>query len=133
MSGRFIDSNVILYLLDDSPKADIAEAVIRKGGMISVQVLNECLSNLRRKSRLSFHECNRFLSAIRNLLEVVPITIETHDLGRAIAEKYQLSVFDSMIIASALASGCETVLSEDMQHSLSIEGFTTIENPFRKL
>jgi predicted nucleic acid-binding protein len=133
MSVSFIDSNVILYLLDDGPKAVIAESVIREGGIISVQVLNECLANLRRKSKLSFHECNRFLYAIRNLVEVVPITIETHDLGRAIAEKYQLSIFDSMIIASALASGCEKVLSEDMQHAMVIEDFTTIENPFRDL
>lgn len=133
MSGSFIDSNVILYLLDNGPKATIAESIIREGGVISIQVLNECLSNLRRKSKLSFHECNRFLYAIRNLVEVVPITIETHDLGRAIAEKYQLSIFDSMIIASALASGCEKVLSEDMQHAMVIEDFTTIENPFRDL
>ena len=133
MSGSFIDSNVILYLLDNGPKATIAESIIREGGVISVQVLNECLSNLRRKSKLSLYDCNRFLYAIRNLVEVVPITIETHDLGRAIAEKYQLSIFDSMIIASALASGCEKVLSEDMQHAMVIEDFTTVENPFRDL
>ena len=133
MSGSFIDSNVILYLLDNGPKATIAESIIREGGVISVQVLNECLSNLRRKSKLSLYDCNRFLYAIRNLVEVVPITIETHDLGRAIAEKYQLSIFDSMIIASALASGCEKVLSEDMQHAMVIEDFTTVENTFRDL
>ena len=133
MSVSFIDSNVILYLLDNGPKATIAESVIREGGIISVQVLNECLSNLRRKSKLSFHDCNRFLYAIRNLVEVVPLTIETHDLGRAITEKYQLSIFDSMIIASALASGCVKIFSEDMQHAMVIEGLTTIENPFRDL
>jgi predicted nucleic acid-binding protein len=133
MSGSFIDSNVILYLLDNGPKATIAESIIREGGVISVQVLNECLSNLRRKSKLSLYDCNRFLYAIRNLVEVVPITIETHDLGRAIAERYQLSVFDSMIIASAIASGCKKLFSEDMQHAMVIEDFTTIENPFRDL
>ncbi len=38
----FIDGNVILYLLSkDAKKADATEAVLRAGGAITVQVLNE--------------------------------------------------------------------------------------------
>ncbi len=38
----FFDTNILLYLLSgDTEKADRAEALLMKGGVISVQVLNE--------------------------------------------------------------------------------------------
>ena len=38
----FFDTNILLYLLsENSDKADRAEALVDKGGLISVQVLNE--------------------------------------------------------------------------------------------
>ena len=41
----FFDTNVLLYLLSaDTPKADQAEQTIAQGGVMSVQVLNECCS-----------------------------------------------------------------------------------------
>ena len=41
MSAEFADTNVVLYLLDNGPKADRAEAILGQGPRISVQVLNE--------------------------------------------------------------------------------------------
>ena len=41
MSAEFADTNVVLYLLDDGPKADRAEFILGQGPRISVQVLNE--------------------------------------------------------------------------------------------
>jgi len=38
----FFDTNVLLYLLSkDAAKADLAEALLATGGVVSVQVLNE--------------------------------------------------------------------------------------------
>ena len=45
MSAEFADTNVVLYLLDDGPKADRAEVILGQGPRISVQVLNETLVN----------------------------------------------------------------------------------------
>ena len=50
MSAEFADTNVVLYLLDDGPKADRAEVILGQGPRISVQVLNETLVNCRRKA-----------------------------------------------------------------------------------
>ena len=55
----------------------------------------------------------------------------THDIGLKIAERYGLSVYDAMIVASALLAGCKTVLSEDMQDGQVLEGRLRIRNPFR--
>jgi predicted nucleic acid-binding protein len=58
------------------------------------------------------------------------LTIETHDLGKLIAERYKLSVYDAMIVAAALLGGCDTLYSEDMQDGLLIDNQLRICNPF---
>lgn len=131
--GDFIDSNVILYLLHDGPKADRAEAVLSAGGTISVQVLNEVLVNCVRKAGMTLAEAGEFLAGIRVLCRVVDLTVEMHDVGRAVAARYGLSVYDSMIVAAALVAGCDRVLSEDMQDGLVIEGALRVVNPFAGL
>ena len=132
MSGDFIDSNVILYLLDDGPKADRAEAVLAQGGVISVQVLNEVLVNCLRKAGMTLDEAGSFLAGVRRLCRVVDLTAGMHDVGRALVARYGLSVYDSMIVAAALVAGCDRVLSEDMQNGLVVEGVWRIENPFNQ-
>jgi predicted nucleic acid-binding protein len=47
-----------------------------------------------------------------------------------IAERYQLSIYDAMIAASALAAGCTTLFSEDMQDGLVINRKLKVKNPF---
>ena len=131
MSGRFLDSKIILYLLDDGPKRDVAADLIAKGGTISVQVLNEVLANCRRKAGMSWDEAGEFLDGVREICNVISLTPDIHDIGRALGARYQLGVYDAMIVAAALAHGCSRLFSEDMQDGLVIENALTIENPFR--
>ena len=116
----FIDTNILLYLLStDTNKADRAETIVRGGGLISVQVLNEMANVARRKLAMSWIEINEVLALI-----------ETQDRGRLVAERYGLSVYDAMIVAAALLGGCETLYSEDMQDGLVIDHQLSICNPF---
>jgi predicted nucleic acid-binding protein len=131
MSAEFADTNVVLYLLDDGPKADRAEAVPAKGPRISVQVLNGTLVNCRGKAGLSREETGAFLAGLQSLCPVNDLTSQTHEVGRAVAERYSLSICDAMIVASALVSGCTTLWSGDMQDGLLEEGLLRIVNPFR--
>ena len=127
----FIDTNILLYLLsEDSNKADRAEAIVRAGGTISVQVLNELANVTHRKLAMPWIEINELLSLIRSLCSIGPVTIETHDLGIHKAERYKLSVYDAMIVAAALLVGCDTLYSEDMQDGLLIDNQLRICNPF---
>lgn len=128
---RFFDTNIVLYLLDDGPKADMAAGLLREGGVISVQVLNEALVNCRRKAGMSWDEAGAFLAGLRELCEVANLTPDTHDVGRALAARYRLSVYDAMIVAAALMEGCDTLFSEDMHDGLVVEGAVTLVNPFR--
>ena len=127
----FIDSNVILYLLStDTKKAEAAEAILLTGGLISVQVLNEIANVAVRKLGMSWTEINQFLAPLRSLCTVEPLTVETHDRGREVAERYGLSVYDSMIVAAALLAECTVLHSEDMQDGLLVDKQLRIANPF---
>lgn len=128
--GDFIDSNVVLYLLDEGPKAERAEAVLAAGGVVSVQVLNEVLVNCVRKAGMRLDEAGDFLAGVRQVCRVVDLTVAGHDAGRAVAARYGLSVYDSMIVGAALVAGCDRLLSEDMQDGLVIEGVLRVVNPF---
>jgi predicted nucleic acid-binding protein len=133
MPGNFFDTNILLYLASDQPgKADRAERLIADGGTISVQVLNEIANVARRKMRMSWRETHGFLEMLRDLLPVVPVTVETHEAGIALAERYGFSVYDAMIAASAILSGCDTLWSEDMQHGMAVDDRLQIVNPFRE-
>ena len=131
MKGSFFDTNVLVYLLSgDSAKADVVERALAEGGTISVQVLNELANVSRRKLQSSWKDTNTFLDLLRGLLSVVPITIEVHDAGLRLAERYGMPVYDAMIASSALHAGCGTLLSEDFQHGLVLKEGLRITNPF---
>ncbi|MGO9004630.1 MAG: PIN domain-containing protein [Beijerinckiaceae bacterium] len=132
MPGNFFDTNVLLYLASDEPaKADRAETLIADGGMISVQVLNEIANVARRKMEMSWEEIHGFLAILRSLLPVVPVTVETHEVGIALAERYGFATYDAMIAAAAILSDCDTLWSEDLQHGMMLDDRLRIVNPFR--
>jgi predicted nucleic acid-binding protein len=130
MPGRFVDSNVLLYLVLDKEKATRVRGVLALGCTISVQVLNETTNVLRRKYKMPWDEVRQFLAVIRDLTETIPIDVSIHETGIDIAERYGFSIYDSMIVAAAMRSDCETVFSEDMQHGQIIDGQVRITNPF---
>jgi predicted nucleic acid-binding protein len=129
-ADAFFDTNILLYLLSsDDRKADRAEMLLGGGGVISVQVLNEFASVATRKLSMSVSEVREVLSTLRTLCDILPLSIENHDLALDFAERFHLSIFDALIVASAVIAKCGTLYSEDMQHGQKIEG-TTIRNPF---
>jgi predicted nucleic acid-binding protein len=132
MPDSFFDTNVLLYLVsEDSKKADRAEELARRGGAISVQVLNEAANVARRKMRMSWRETHEFLALLRGLLTVEPVTLETHEKGLEFAERYELSIYDASIAAAAALSGCATLWSEDLQDGMKIGAGLRVVNPFR--
>ncbi|MGJ1846101.1 PIN domain-containing protein [Ralstonia solanacearum] len=127
----FFDSNIVLYLLSaDAAKADAAEALLMAGGAVSVQVLNETTHVMRRKLAMPWHAIEAVQEAARAQCRVEPLTVETHDLGRHLAQRYGLSVYDALIVAAASLAGCRVLYSEDMQHGLVIEQRLRVVNPF---
>lgn len=96
-----------------------------------MQVLNEALNVMRRKLGLSWRKAREFLALVRRLLDIAPVTVETHDLGLDFAERHGLSIYDAMIAAAAALNGCARLWSQDMQHGMRIGEGLRVENPFR--
>ena len=79
---------------------------------------------------LSWTETRAFLSMMRGLLPVQPLTIEIHDTGVGLAEHCGLSIYDAMIAASAVHADCDTLWSEDMQDGIVLDDRLRIVNLF---
>ncbi len=130
-TDAFFDTNVVLYLLSaNTRRADRAEALLSEGGQISVQVLNELVAVARRKFGMPWPEVRDVTMQLRAVCRVWPLTIEVHDRGTRVAERLGLSIYDGMIVASALLAGCRILYSEDLQDGQAIDRQLTIRNPF---
>ena len=129
-TDSFFDTNILVYLIEvDATKARRSADVIVDGGIVSVQVLNEFVLVARRKMRRPWSDVREMITWLREHCDVVPLTIAVHERGLEYAERYQLGIFDSMILAAAVLAGCTTLYSEDMHDGLVIDGLT-IKNPY---
>ena len=126
----FIDTNVLIYAHGADEKSETARQTILTGGVISVQVLNEFAVVLRRKSRLEWDVIADVLADVRAALGPVrPVDVEIHLNAVSLARSHDFSFYDALIVASALAAGCDTLLTEDLQAGQRVAGLTVV-NPF---
>ena len=132
MPGKtFLDSNILIYAVgqDDARRA-VADALIVRNAVVSAQVLAETASVLGRKLLLPALSVERVLLSIAARVRCEPVTSETVLTAVRLSGRWGYSHYDSQIIAAALAAGCTTLFSEDMQHGQLIDGTLTILNPF---
>ena len=133
---KFLDTNILLYAYDqDAPtKRAVALKWVEQGWAspgqlaISVQVLQEMHVNLEKYgvSRADAAEIIRDLSqwpVIDNSLGLLLAALEEQ-------ARWQISLWDALILAAARASGAVELLSEDFTHGQDYGGIRVI-NPFR--
>ena len=132
-ANNFFDTNILIYAVaKNDPRAFKAEELLARGGLISIQSLNEFIAVARRKLAMSWKAIREFLDAVCILCpDPVPLTPDTHKLALGITERYGYGIYDALIIAAALDSGCTTLYSEDLQDGQFIRQQLTIRNPFR--
>lgn len=134
MNGKcFLDSNVIIYAHTDLDvqKQQVAQHIIAtQDTIISTQVLQETANILSKKFQFAWPDIQTVLNeaAANNSLHTNSFPAIS-DACR-IAERYGFSFYDSLIIAAALESGCQRLLSEDLQDGQVIDNVLTVENPF---
>ena len=128
--SAFIDTNVLVYAQGTGAKSETARRVILNGGVISVQVLNECAAVLRRKFGLEWDAVAAALADIRTALGPArPIDVKVHLDAVDLARSHDFSFYDALVVASALAARCDTLLTEDLQAGRRVAGLTIV-NPF---
>jgi predicted nucleic acid-binding protein len=130
----FLDTNVLIYALaQDDPRSSAAEELLSEGGVLSVQILNEFAAVARRKMSMTWSEIAEALDAIQALCPSPrAVTVGMHEAARRIAEKYEYSIHDSLVIAAAIEGECRVLYSEDLRNGQTIDGRVTIRNPFAR-
>lgn len=130
----FLDTNILIYgYSEDEPdKRQRAIDCVRSGeAWISTQVVNETINVLKRKFSLSYSRIRDAVQEISEGFQIAIVSVNTIEISLNLAERYQYSYFDSLILASALEMGCQTLYSEDLQDGQRIENQLTIVDPFR--
>lgn len=140
MTGRtFVDTNVLVYAMDDDAPAKQARAreLMAVAGAeshaVSAQVLQEFFNAVTRKLARPVATDEAAL-AVRALtrLTVIPADAALVVAAIDIHRRHQLSLWDALILQTALAGGCDRLLTEDLQHGFRL-GSLVVENPFRGL
>ena len=137
MTGRsFIDTNVLAYAYDrdNVVKRELARQLVKQRMveqtlLISAQVLNELVSTLLKpKFGLSLDDARRAIRAFEGapLIELdLALTLRALDAR----QRYQVSLWDGLIIAAAERGRCSEVLTEDLNHGQEYFGGVA-RNPF---
>jgi predicted nucleic acid-binding protein len=133
----FIDTNVLIYWVDNSSRADVVEHLLTQQAVISVQVLNEFANVLRRKRAMSLPDVEILCATLIDTCDVVDVSVRTHQTALTLMARYNMSVYDANIVAAAVMSNCAILYTEDMQDGLNVKAPASdranalvIRNPF---
>lgn len=132
---RFLDTNILLYAydLDAPPKRAIAQTFIEQAYLqpgraaVSVQVLQEFHVNFVRRG----HPLSEATALIGDfsLWLVIDNSLALFRLGLSLQARWQLSLWDAMIVAAAQTSGARELYTEDLNHGQDYGGIRVV-NPF---
>lgn len=138
MSGDFIDSNVFVYLFDETDERKrgtvgriVESALQTNSAIISFQVVQETLNVVTRKLAIPMtaEGAKRFVEEVLAPLWRVSPSLALYHRALDVQARYHNGFHDSLIIAAALDAGCTRLYSEDLRDGQQIEGLK-IENPF---
>ena len=136
MSGRsFLDSNILVYTDDHDEPAKQTKALnileetrLASTGVLSTQVLQEYFVAATRRLGVPAPIAREKVEVLSHY-EVVVINVEDVLAAIDLHRLHEFSFWDGLIIRAALASGCTSLFSEDMQHGRRIGGLQVV-NPF---
>jgi len=134
---HFLDTNILIYLFDETApeKRQTATLLVERSlaggsGCISWQVVQEALNVMTRKLCATPEDAQRFLDEVMQPLWRIYPSASLYRGALDLQSRYRFSLYDSLIVASALEARCTTLFSEDLQHGQSIASLTILD-PFR--
>lgn len=131
MTVVFADTNIVVYAYGVDPaKVARAKIVLNDTPVISTQVINEFHNVARRKLGLDMTTRHRIATDLLQSCRVVAVDQSIVAAAMRVEARYQVSYWDALIIAAALATGCGALYSEDLQDGQVFEGRLTVKNPF---
>ena len=137
-TGVFVDSTTLLYTQDlrypEKQKLSTAwlKSLLTSSRLtLSLQILNETYAVVRRKPEFA-----HWRSEVRPFLldclgwTTPPLTGEALAQAWRLEDRYRISFWDALLLASANAADCDYFLSEDLNDGQAYGGVIVI-NPFR--
>ena len=135
MSAEFIDTNILVYAHDttSSRKQAIAIELIdrlsaARTGRLSTQVLLEFFATAR-KAGLTPAIAADIVDDFSRWSVYTPTGADVSAATR-LSIKQTVSIWDALILTSAMRSGCDVLWSEDLQDGRYL-GSLRVQNPFR--
>ena len=132
----FLDTNVVVYASDpsDSRKNELAVEILADAFdndqyVISSQVLNEFVNTALNKLKKSDEEVVGHLRQLKTM-RVVPVSAEWLERAVVMRSRYDLQFYDSLLLATAEALGCDEILTEDLNDG-QMYGSVRAVNPFK--
>ncbi|XWK87349.1 MAG: PIN domain-containing protein [Phormidium sp.] len=110
----------------------IAISITEKSNLIiSTQVINEISVNLIKKAKFDENQIKTVIQSLYNRCQVVEFDLNILESAADLRTQYNLSFWDSLIVACALAANASILYSEDLQNGLVITKQLNIINPFQ--
>lgn len=115
----FVDTNVFVYATlqdSDSQQKRMASIAVLSAShriVVSTQVLNE-FSAVLLKNRFSDDDIRARFENIAADSSVALVNLDTIRLAWEVRKRYRLSFWDSLIVASALRTGCNSISNSSM-------------------
>ena len=135
MSKTFIDTNILVYSLDqaDPQKQAKARALLKTArtsqtGVLSTQVLQEFYVVATGKLKLEPPLAKKITRSMANFTTVT-VDFLLIEEAMDICQSDNLSFWDALIVAAASSAGCRAIWTEDLNHSQVVRGVEII-NPF---
>ncbi len=133
----FLDSNILIYAFDTAEPAKrtrsraLIESLPPSAIVLSAQVLNEFYFTVTRKLRPALPAATAE-EAVRGLggFRILPVDYRLSIAAMGLVRKHQLSIWDALIVESAIDGGCRTLFSEDFQDGRKY-GALKVTDPFR--
>jgi predicted nucleic acid-binding protein len=135
MSEIAIDTNIMLYALDDfyPDKQNIAINILADGPSFCSQNLSEFANVCLKRWKFPKSKVAELIKTYLRQANYIPVSEPILLKAMDIMNTYDFQLFDSIIIASALNTGCLILYSEDMNDGQIIEKQLKIVNPFKVL
>jgi predicted nucleic acid-binding protein len=134
----FVDTNVLIYAHDVDAKAkhEAAKRVLHelwssRSGALSMQVLQEFYVHVTHKIPRPIAKASARLVVDTYTIWCVETTPSEISNAFRIEDESRLGFWDALIVAAAIRSGANRILSEDLDAGQTISG-VRIENPFAK-
>jgi len=136
VSKIFLDTNILFYTVDRNDKKKLSQsrkilenAIANDKPVISTQVLQEFYSATTTKLKLNKIIAKNIIHNFRNM-EIVQVDLGIIEQGIDISLLFQISFWDSLIIAAAEHANCEMIYTEDLNDTQTIRGIKIV-NPFK--